>query len=338
MISTPHSLEFVAIEGKSKTSITGVYENDNVWSNGFHHTLAFEAGPQTFRGFTIRNLSGWILAKSSNTQNQAPIASCAAFIDCAFENDILRSHFSFSGFNSCSFENTTITANRWEYFASMGGNAGALFAGCTMVNCAVKIADVENLIFDGYYGIYRFFDEGQYSHSLFNLPPFKEAYERSQRNATSFSSCTFIYDVVLNNDYRRVYGSKSTDCYFCVGEDEVPHGGVGNAFAASWTNTYLNAEYVPASIECPAVRDDGRKDAGWRDSGLGCQKAFASRANIRIEDGALVVYQGGTAIGTIPMDAIATTLRMPRPENEENTIQESEKDGTESVIILSPKK
>jgi hypothetical protein len=202
-----------------------------------------------------------------------------------------------------------------------------------MNNCAVKIADVESLKIDTYYGIYRFFDEGQYSRSLFNLPPFKEEYEKSQRNTATFSSCTFIYDVILNNSYYRVYGSKSTDCYFCVGENEAPHGGVGNAFAASWTNTYLNAEYVPASIECVAVRDDGRKDAGWKDSGLGCQKAFASRAYIRIEDGALVVYQGGAAIGTIPMDEIPVTLQSPRPTASLSPTEEDP--GDESVILLN---
>ncbi len=340
LIATTNRLEFVAIEGKEKTSIVGVYENEDGFNDGFHHTLAFESGPQTFRGFTIKNLGGWKKNINSGTSKTiAPIASCVAFIDCAIENDILRCFFTFSGFNSCSFENTSITANKWCY-TGISSNADALFAGCGMYNCKVSITDVENIPrSDGMIGIYRFFHAGEFRSTLFLLPPFKDEKEFDAKAKPIFEDCTIIYDVTLDNrTHKRFFGAATTNCYFAIGDNEALSISTQNVYATSWTNTLLNAEYVATSIDCPAVRDDGRKDAGWKDSGLGWQKSFSSRANIKLEDGVLVVYQGGVKIGSIAMEPSATTLNAPRPTTTATTPEEHEDESEASPIILMPLK
>lgn len=303
LIATGKALEFVAIGGKDKTSITGVYENDNIYSNGFHHTLAFETGPQIFRGFTIRNLSGYRKSLGGATRTHAPVASCVSFIDCAIENDILRFSFYFGGFNTCSFEDTTITIDKVEYYESFATNFGGLFLGCDMNNCKVSISDAEGLIINGAYGQYDFFQGGNFSGTLFLLPPLKDQYERTFKNSPAFKNCTFIYDVILaGRELTRVSPNNATNCYFAVSTGWSYGSTIKNAFAPSWTNTYLNAEYIPSSIDCPAVRDDGRDDAGWKDSGLKLQKALNLRADIRLEDGLLKVYTNGVEIGSISLN------------------------------------
>lgn len=340
LISTSKLLEFVAIDGKGKTAIVGVYENDDGFNDGFHHTLAFESGPQTFRGFTIKNLGGWKKNIDSGTSKTvAPIASCVTFIDCAIENDILRCFYTFSGFNSCTFENTSITANKW-CFTGINTNTDALFSGCGMYNCKVSIADVENVPrSDGMIGMYRFFSAGEFRSSLFLLPPFKDEKERNASSKPIFEDCTIIFDVTLDNrSYARFANTISTNCYFAIGDNEAHHIGTQSVYATSWTNTLLNAEYVAASIDCPAVHDDGRKDAGWKDSGLGWQKSFSSRATIKLEDGVLVVYQGNIRIGTVAIEPSATTLNAPRPTTTTATSEMQEEESGESPIVLMPLK
>ena len=64
------------------------------------------------------------------------------------------------------------------------------------------------------------------------------------------------------------------------------------------SNANLTADRVAAAPSCPSVRSDGRRDYGYRDSGLGYETAFALRADIRFEDGALCVYTNGVKAGT----------------------------------------
>jgi hypothetical protein len=64
------------------------------------------------------------------------------------------------------------------------------------------------------------------------------------------------------------------------------------------SNANLTADRVAADPSCPSVRSDGRRDYGYRDSGLGYETAFALRADIRFEDGALCVYTNGVKAGT----------------------------------------
>ena len=160
---------------------------------------------------------------------------------------------------------------------------------------------------------FNFFEKSVAERSLFILPPVTTKNGSSPEkdgNKEYFHNCTFIWSVDAGDAGAiRVNPSRANNCYFCVGENWGSftdiYASSGNVCAPSWTNNYLNAEYISASIESPAVRTDGRKDAGWKDSGLALEKSMKARADIRIENGNLVVYQGGAIVGRIPFEAVA---------------------------------
>lgn len=323
----PHttSLEFIAIEGRGKTSISGIYEDGPSGTNGCYHTLAFAEGNHVFKGFKINNISGYYNTGGFSASNKScPAFSCITLVDCEVTFDTLNYYHYYGAFNSCIISNSIVRINTVREVENIASSSPVnIFAGCEFDGTELYITAAESSL-----NRWRIFKNGNIKDSLIVLPPIHET------EAFSYSpyatNCTIIYDAPEGATPRCSY-ARAVNCYYAVGTGTVGTG--DNAFAPSWTNTLLNADYVPASIDCPAVRDDGRKDAGWKDSGLGCQKSFAARANIRIENGALVVYQGGVVIGTIPMDAVATTLKAPRQPESPAPVEEDPED--ESVILLN---
>ena len=75
-----NAFTFIAVEGKERTTITGVYENPDGFDDGRYHTRAFMSGPQRFEGFPFRNLSGWrkYSDRTGAAGGSAPMASCCA--------------------------------------------------------------------------------------------------------------------------------------------------------------------------------------------------------------------------------------------------------------------
>lgn len=326
----PHttSLEFIAIEGRGKTSISGIYEDGPSGTNGCYHTLAFAEGNHVFRGFKINNISGYYNTGGFSASNKyCPAFSCITLVDCEVTCDTLNYYHYYGAFNACMFSNCVVRIGTIKESSSTTAiSPPNTFAGCTFVETELRIDASESPV-----NRWKMFYKANAKNSLFILPPPIENEVLSTSYSSSAENCTIIYDAPEGAIPRFIY-SKATNSYYAVGTGTVGTG--DNAFAPSWTNTLLNADYVPMSIDCPAVRDDGRKDAGWKDSGLGCQKSFAARANIRIENGALVVYQGGVVIGTIPMDAVATTLKAPRPTASPAPVEEEDPED-ESVILLN---
>jgi hypothetical protein len=342
-----NAFTFVAVEGKERTTITGVYENPDGFDDGRYHTLAFTSGPQIFEGFTFRNISGWrkYSDRTGAAGGSAPMASCCYFRDCAFVSERVYFGYRYSCFNSCFFENCTIDIAE-AYFMQSGGSVSGTFAiGCEMYNTRVVIPKIDSLAGNTASEPFRFADECYFEKSLFDLSPVVnnnlEGMEKSSQKS-DYDSCTFIYGIACDgNGVTRFAPSRATNCYFCVGQNWESYTNIyperGNVCAASWTNTFLTAEYIAASVDCPAVRGDGRDDAGWKSSGLAFRKTASVRADIRLESGELVVYSDGVPVGRIPFEAYpaATTLALPRTASEPTETTEPRKTRTFSTIVVS---
>ena len=340
-----NAFTFVAVEGKERTTITGVYENPDGFDDGRYHTLAFMSGPQRFEGFTFRNLSGWrkYSDRTGAAGGSAPMASCCAFKDCAFVSERVFFGYRYSCFNSCTFENCTLDIAE-AYFMQSGGSVCGTFAiGCEMYNSRVVIPKIDSLAGNTDAEPFRFADECYFEKSLFDLSPVvNNIYEGMERSSqkSDYDSCTFIYGVTCEgNGVTRFAPSRSTNCYFCVGQNWETniYPERGNVCASSWTNTLLSAEYIAATVDCPAVRGDGRDDAGWKNSGLALRKTAIVRADIRLENGELVVYSEGVAVGRIPFEAYpaATTMAMTRPASEPDEPTEPRSTRTFSTIAVT---
>ena len=341
-----NSFTFVAVEGKERTTITGVYENADGFDDGRYHTLAFTSGPQIFEGFTFRNISGWrrYSDRTGADGGSAPMASCCYFRDCAFVSARVYFGYRYACFNSCLFENCTLDIAE-AYFMQSGGSVTGTFAiSCEMYNTKVVIPKIDSLAGNIASEPFRFADSCFFEKSLFDLSPVvnnnNEGMERSSQKS-DYDSCTFIYGIACDgNGVTRFAPSRSTNCYFCVGQDWESYTNIyperGNVCASSWTNTLLTTEYIAESVECPAVRGDGRDDAGWKSSGFALRKTASVRADIRLENGELVVYSDGVAVGRIPFEAYpaATTLALPRTASDPDETTEPRKTRTFSTIAL----
>ena len=308
---------FVAVEGKEKTSITGIFENDSGYSDGFYHTLAFQSGPQTFENFTIRNLSSWRQGESIGASTRSsPMISCCVFRNCDIISKTTSFGYYYGGLNSCEFFNCSIKIDKIALMPAATVKKSPFFFGGEIYDSIIEIKEAPTADSN----FFSFFEKTVAERSLFILPPVTTKNGSSPEKDGSkeyFYHCTFVWGVDAGDvGAIRVNPSRANNCYFCIGENwesltEI-YTSNGNVCAPSWTNNYLNADYISASVESPAVRADGRKDAGWKDSGLALEKSMNTRADIRIENGNLVVYQGGAIVGRIPFEAVAMAASAPQ--------------------------
>lgn len=287
-----HNLTFFAVGGNERTSITGEYTSSTTYTNGFYHTLAFNSGPQRFIGFTLRKLSGW--ARSHAMKGNSPAMSCVVLENCIVDNCDINTWLTFGGINTCAFLNTSFRNVSFTN-NSTGNNTSAMFTSCEFENCKVELTSFVNAS-----GVRTsFFDSCSARKTLFSLPPVIPTEKlRSGSKKSTFEDCTFVFDYDSSLE-GRVLPAACTNCYFCVGNGYTSTNGYNNVFAASWTNTYLNADFVADSIKCPAVRYDDVRDAGWKNSGLSTLKTIDNRANSAGEDGDGLVHNGGRINGDL---------------------------------------
>lgn len=280
-----HTLSFTAVAGNRHTFITGdgfryiehYSSSDPLWTTETNtSSLAFFNGMHVFDGFTVSKLAATVPnpeATGGQTMFTAPVASGIIFRNCVLTDIESDYTLYWSGFNTVRFENTVLT--NCSFLAWRNSNPTSLFDGCEFDNARVFI--------DSFAATNRWgnslpmtFRACEADNSLFSLWPFDPTTERvcrwganSERNMMRTS--TFIWDG-FQSVTGRVCVVNSTNCYFAVGTGLSVTGGLGNAFAPAWTNTLLDADYAPASLDCPAVHSDGSPDSGWRQSNLGWQK------------------------------------------------------------------
>lgn len=279
------SLEFKSLAGAERTFITGdgftemeyIFPSTNSWEVSTNSSaFAFGAGMQVFDGFTVSKLAASLPVldvRSGTSYSTSPIASLVDFRNCVLTGIESDYFLVWGGFNTCRFENTTLT--NCSFRARRCSNPVCLFNNCEFSNARIFIADGEFSETNRWGNSKpRTFADCDAKSSLFALWPYRDATEKFcgvSSDPNTFADCTFVWDGELTST-GRVYVARTTNCYFAVGTGQTAMGGVNNAFAPAWTNTLLGADYAPATIDCPAVRADGSPDAGWKKSGLGWQK------------------------------------------------------------------
>ena len=288
-----HSLEFRAIEGPSQTVIEGVYANTNGYADGYCHTMAFDGHLQTFDGFTIRNIGSFSDTASYGSKSKSsPAFSVCSLNNCVVENCTIPVNAMYCAFNTLFASNTVMRSIRLIFDYAQGSSIPVAMSSSSLIEC--QLYDIS--IPPAKYGS-RLFSQNTFLDSLVILP---DTFPNEKGGNSTAVNSTFIWP---NSTPNRVSLAKSENCYFCIGEGFTSADGTRNEFAPSWTNTYLDASsYVPSSLDCPAVRNDETRDAGWKDSGLSKLKKLylpteryiidaltGSNYVIRVENGELKV-------------------------------------------------
>lgn len=290
LYSPTGNCHFVAIGGKSRTSIIGIYENEDGYNDGFSHSMAFASGNTTFEGFTISKIGCYRKSPYSEGYNgTTPAFSCLTLKDCLVTQCNMPVGFCFGVFNTCYLKDTVIT--KMSLFPYSTTPDTELFPNCAIVDSVFSDFTIASTNTFKFFGV----DTEAY-YSAFDLPKQLDMEVNSGKN-TKFQYCTFIWGDDSVTGYRRVSPANANNCYFCVGNGTLS-GGASNVFA-SVSQTYLSDEYIPYSINCPAIRTDGSPDAGWRDSGLSELKSLSLRPYLKIENGSLGVYSNGVKIAEI---------------------------------------
>ena len=300
MYSPTGNCYFVAIGGNKRTSVIGIYENENGYGDGLSHTMAFSKGNQIFEGFTFSKIGCYRNGQSTPAYmlgNTLPAFSCLTLKDCIVEKCSMPVSAGYGVFILCSFKNTRFSDFNLSLYAS-NTYSTPIFNECRIENSIVENFTIESSVTP--YRVRLFEDSTEAICSVFSLP-IQTANEISSEKNCKFSFCTFIWDEETPTSYARVRPSTATNCYFCVGDGSLT-GGVDNVFAPV-SNSYLSADYVPNSIKCPAVRTDGRDDAGWKNSGLSTLKIISERPYLKFENGEICVYSNNTKIATLPVSS-----------------------------------
>ena len=300
MYSPTGNCYFVAIGGNKRTSVIGIYENEDGYGDGLSHTMAFSKGNQIFEGFTFSKIGCYRNGQSTPAYmlgNTLPAFSCLTLKDCIVEKCSMPVSAGYGVFILCSFKNTRFSDFNLSLYAS-NTYSTPIFNECRIENSIVENFTIESSVTP--YRVRLFEDSTEAICSVFSLP-IQTANEISSEKNCKFSFCTFIWDEETPTSYARVRPSTATNCYFCVGDGSLT-GGVDNVFAPV-SNSYLSADYVPNSIKCPAVRTDGRDDAGWKNSGLSTLKIISERPYLKFENGDICVYSNNTKIATLPVSS-----------------------------------
>ena len=292
LYSPTGNCHFVALGGKSRTAIVGVYDNEDGFNDGYYHNLAFAKGNQTFEGFTITKIGCYRkTASSEGYYDTSPAFACLTLVNCEVVQCSMPVGFCFGAFNTCYITDTVIRDMSFTCYATAPGTE--LFSNCAILDSIVTRIGISGDSRAKVFGIAT----GAY-YSVFDLP-IQTSRDMNSGSNCQFGFCTFIWDEDSGLTNLRVSPEKANNCYFCVGDGTLS-GGVSNVFA-SVSNTCLNADYIPNTISCPAVRIDGAPDAGWRDSGLSELKAMSLRPYLKMEDGGIGVYSNNTKIATITL-------------------------------------
>lgn len=262
------TFHFVAIGGKERTSIVGRYTNSQGYDDGLTHTLAFAHGNQTFEGFTISKIGSYKKTRTSDGTylGSAPAFSCLTLKNCDIIDCSMQVGYCYGAFNTCYLENTSISHMVFDGYSTSGDTE--MFINCAFVNSKMTDCVFSNCNYSVCFGTAT-----ECYYSAFSLPK-QTNNEHAHGYNNKFEYCTFVWDMD-GNEMFRVAPTNAVNCYFCVGNGSYS-GGVSNVFT-SVSDTKLSKDLVPNSIDCLAVRANGVRDAGWRDSGLGALKEVYQR-------------------------------------------------------------
>lgn len=352
-------VHFIAIDGPAKTCLSAPEDNftrdtmvslgvsfgdkDDYQQYGCDYIEPIAPDPAVFRrqtleGFTVRKFSGTFGGSYTKT---APTFTGFDFKNCIItENLIAHAGFGEAAVFGCRFFDCEITGNT---FVHTGGDSYCvLFHGCDFYR--THLHDNEISLPEGATGQMRW---GKYSvnieDSYINIDMAANSTTSQFRPYTNTKSIitgstlafmspdgSSTVTVAINEAYTNTLIVLDTAIATTTGDGNV------SMSSADFRRYHNPATGVAVDIASDAVRMDERDDAGWKDSGLNVRKILRARADIRVENGTLVVYQNGTAVGTLPMNAVAVAYASPSstpaPAQTE-TPTEMDDDGERRVMI-----
>lgn len=301
------------------------------WVSGYIYRF------QEFHGFSIRGFASTQKSGVNGAQSKAcPAFTGIRFFDCDIADCLLWKSGGYGAVFGCEFYDCTI--HDCILYHAGGNNGTQVFCGCSFYS--TKLTNCETYRPSGATGAFSIL-RGKMTvrDSFFNIEDFT-AYDRLSYTADQpFENSTFLIGgETYTGENEPAYFDIATNCYFSVGTSPR-RTGTNNEYAETWRDAKLTRDGVAASYDCPAVRLDGRDDAGWKNSGLAALKIAKTRADLRYIDGVLYVYQDGVAVATIaatPYAAPAAAaprrfMATPPPQPTED-----EADDTDAVYELRP--
>ena len=319
-------VKFYAIDGKDRTVISAPSDNTerdagqmvnlaislhDTWiMNGAAwegaDSVGFGRGPysdgyiyrfQEFHGFTFRNFAS--TAKdgiSGATSKRCPAFVGFKFFDCIIEKCLFWDPSGYGSVFGCEFYDCTI--RDCILYHSGGNSTSQVFCGCSFYR--TKLTDCETYRPSGDTGkFYLLRSKITVRDSFFDIEDFTENDRLGYTASYPFVNSTFLIGgETYTGENEQANFDIATNCYFAVGTSPR-RTGTNNEYAETWRDAKLTRDGVAASYDCPAVRLDGRDDAGWKNSGLAALKIAKTRADLRYIDGVLYVYQDGVAVATI---------------------------------------
>lgn len=276
-----YPMVFRSVNGKADTRIVGGLNSVLAWSSSRCKWIGF-----TFTGFTGK---GFVY----NSDRVCRFGDMA-FEDCDFIDNDFETEEAYTAYQLCSFVRCNFDRNAYRIATTGWGLKGTLYRGCDFFK--TTIANIELYDTSGGYDIYHttlLYDISA-EQCLFSLP---SSAVRNQSSKFSMKDVTIIAPSVFppHFDYSApvtakptarnlcpipAFSGKVTNCFYVVG-NFVP--GMTYDLCVSATNyvedafvacasANLTADYVADDEDCPSVRDDGKKDYGWKSSAFGAPK------------------------------------------------------------------
>lgn len=327
----PKRVRFVAVEGSERTVLSADADNlDREDSAFINLSISLrdtyngvkpdpDRGPssggtsgqyvwrvQTFEGFQVVNFGSCQgLNGGGSSMNVAPCFCGIDFIDCDIHDNFLWQSGTYGAVALCSFENCRIHDNILYHSGGSGTSKTYCYWNCSFKDTFLEEYGLSRPSgWDGIYSLFRYSVKAERSAFRFLSDDAHLSFIPSAQSGRCLVDSTFHFGSSNCNitASANIQTNNSVGCYFAMGDGRHASGSVWEAtgnVAAPWTNAVLTAGMVAADVTCPAVRSDGRNDAGWKDSGLSARKMILGRADLRLENGEIAVYQNGVKIGVV---------------------------------------
>ena len=284
-----NAISFRAVGDRARTRVVG----------GTNAVCALESASCAWRGFTFTGFKG---KGAEDDGNSICRFGGMTFRDCDFVDNEYYVESGYSALNSCVLSDCTMrdcTFNVNTY--------AAISRGSVMYGCVFSKSRIE-------FGMNGVGPNGERDNSCYPFFPLERVsasdtlFRADRMNFTAstrcyLTNCTFLVKRVTDpSDARFIWKATQiptktppVNCFFVIdgllGPDEVlshEYGGITGTVSGVPTrvdgsyvavpSANLTEDGVAADADCPAVRDDGQPDYGWKSSGLGAVKTALAQA------------------------------------------------------------
>lgn len=268
---------------------------------------------QTLEGFTVRGFAGTYDPTGGRFNDTAPTFAGFDFRNCV----ITGNRFTHTGWGkaavlACRFYDCTISGN--VFYHTGGTKACKLFNSCSFERTRMTDNAIDLQASSG--ELQLWYQSAAFTNAFISMivPPGTPAVKAFVNPAMATADCTTLLLATTNGtgSFSFSLGTNATNSVYVFDAPPAQAEGVDcvSMSADAFRATHDQSTGIASSIDSPAVRTDGRGDAGCGDSGLAARKAVSVRADIRLVDGSLVLYRDGSPVGTLSVNQIAETASL----------------------------